>query len=370
MDLMRAIFFLHVLICGSLGVAANATESVRLFKQFDLGNGDVVLCYDKDPAFVFAPTDSHTTSSIKLVSFDGAQKEILKVAGGVLPDSLSCSDDGKTIAFVRKNEASQDYGLFIIKEGVVSEYRLSFWADEYPIEGTRSLLSEDGHGIALPGNPSHVGGPDVIGDMSLFVYENGKPFFVNNGMLFDHGKALESLSFDGKAWQRTFIIEKDPSVFLEQAGLCLDRTIALATADEAEKPGKLYDLTSGGFQKPAWLDSSHLVARAMRFGSGLVAASGYNRCLYLVERWATKHFDLKGLAAVERAGVSVFAVPKGLSGNGEETTLASRRIGLTKDGCYVLASTYVRQPQTNQDWHDAATHAVVLQLRGSSRACQ
>jgi hypothetical protein len=365
-SLIRAVILLQLLVYGG---GVDAAESVKLFKQFDLGKGDAVLCYDKDPAFVFASTSSSTTSSIKLILFDGRQEEIVSINGGILPDSLSCSDDGRTIAFVREKGSSQDFGLFIIKDGAISEYNFKNWADEYPIEGTRSLLSEDGRGIALPGSPSHVSGPDIIRQMHLFVYENGKPFFVNDALLFDRGTTLESLSFDGSMWKRMFIVEKDPSLFLEQAGLCFDRLIALASADEADKPGKIFDLTSGKFQKPDWPDASQVIARTKQLGNALVAGASYNRCFYVVEKWVTNHFDLKALAVIEHGSASVFIVPNDLTGNREGTTLASRRIGITKDGCYVLASTYLRQPQANRDWHDAGTHAVVLQLRGNSPIC-
>jgi hypothetical protein len=79
----------------------------------------------------------------------------------------------------------------------------------------------------------------------------------------------------------------------------------------------------------------------------------------------------KQLAKAVRFGCSFEAsVPRNLTGNGEETTLANYRFGISMDGCHVLASTYVRQPQASDDRRKAVMQALVLRLDGNSASCE
>jgi len=149
-----------------------------------------------------------------------------------------------------------------------------------------------------------------------------------------------------------------------------EKVIGLQTADKIILNGSSFTDVHGGAgddtiigKTPDWPGASQFLGRIRAVGSDIVAGASFERCVYALERWASSHFDLKGIATADRNGMAVYAVPRDLAGNGEETTFANHRIGITKDGCRVLASTYVRQPQTNEDWHGLAQRTVILRLR-------
>jgi len=366
----RAAFLLSIILNSLFCVPSFAkvtADVAKLVRAFDLGKGDVALCYDQKPAFVFAPTDIDGTHAIKIVSFDGEEREIFRVSGKIISSTLSCSDDGKVIAFVRSNASSGDYALTIIGEGTVSEYRMANWTLGYPIEGGRSLLSEDGHGVALPSPPEHVSGPDIISDMRLFVYSEGKTFFSGDLLIHDHGKQIEGLSFTKGKWDRKFVIGKDPSLFLEHAGGCLGRTIALAAFNESNESSKIYDLSSGKFQKPVWLKKPGFSGSV---GSDLVAGAGYDRCVYAVQGRGRLTNYVKGFAVVDRTGVVSFAVPNGLASQKTNYSLANFHIAIAKDGCHVLASIFEHQPKSDEDLLGIPTRVIVLRRPASSLLCQ
>jgi len=366
-----AIAIIAYAVLATDSFARDALGTVELSKAFDFGKGEAVLCYKEKPAFVFASSGSTAESVVKLVTFEGDQKELYRRSGKLVPGTLSCSDDSATIAAVFE-EPPHSFTLLILKDGSRLKYKLSDlanWPGEFPFEGYRALLSGDGRSIALPATPTHVQGPDVLLGMQLFVYESGKSFFLNGSLLHDQDDKLESLSFKKGAWSRNFVISKSRSLFLQHAGVCMGRTIALAGGDESTNPEKIYDLSDGTLKTPDWPGASRFLGRIRAVGSDIVAGASFERCVYAIERWASSHFDLKGIATADLDGTAVYAVPRDLAGNGEETTFANHRIGITKDGCRVLASTYVRQPQANEDWQGLGQRTVILRLRGAPQFC-
>jgi len=350
--------------------ALNAMGNANLLKAFELGTGDAVFCYDVRPAFVFALTGVDGPHGILLVPFDGEATEIFNISGKILAGTLSCSDDGQTIAFVRENGETDGFDLFIVKSGIASQYHLSAWSSAFPIEGTTSLLSEDGAGIALPAKPIHVAGPDVIQKMHSFIYD-GKPYFSNGSLIYDHGRFIQGFSFTGDFWKTHFSISKDPLFFIQQAGYCFGHTIAVGQIEESEDDlEQLYDLTHGRLEKVRLGGFSDLLSRAkrMKLGSLLTSASRYDKCIYAFANWESTKYDLKGFAIVERNGAHFYRIQENLTNDGDEITLANFRIGVTKDGCAALVSTYANAPRIGQN-HRGSSHVLALRLAKNSRTC-
>lgn len=349
--------------------AREAFGEVRVLKTFALGKGDAVLCYDQEPAFLFASTESDGPNSVRLFSLDGGQREIARITGKIVPSSLSCSDDGKVVAFVGGNAAKANLSLFIVRDGATSEYRLDRWSSKYPIEGTHSLLSEDGQAIALPSSPVHVSGPDVLRNMKLFVYADGKTFFSGELLIHDQEELVEALSFQNGSWDRKFAIAKESGTFIREAGRCADRTIALFAENESDKPGQIYDISSGRLEKPAWFSGSNFSKKTREHGSGITPGSNFNHCVYAVQRWASTHFDLQAVVVFDSAGVGFF-VPKGPTVGNQGATLAQHQISIAKDGCHLLASTYIRQPRSYEELESEGVQVILAHLRSNSKSCQ
>lgn len=371
--LLVALFSAHFLsISDALAEDLRSNSGViQLERVFPLGKGSFVSCYTDNPSFIFALGNLDGINSIRFVPFDGPPTDLFGFSGKIVSPTLSCSDDGKTIAFVRKGAGNTDYDLIIIKSGVPSLYRLGHWTTFFPIVGTTSLLSEDGDAIALPANPEHISGPDIIRSMRLFVYD-GKAFFSNGSIIHDSGMAIEQLSFEDGQWARHAVIDKNPSLFVEQAGYCFGHTIAVVQVDESNESARLYDITHGKLASlpPEFSSVVRLNDRGSGAMSPIASASQYGRCVYLFGKFEEEipRFTLTDVATVDRTGATVYAVPTGLVANGEGITLESFRVGLTKDGCNLLISTYPKQPNAPQDYGGEG-HVLVLKLKNSRGTC-
>ena len=358
--------FLASWIFGTNCFASETVDQAKLLRAFDLGKGDAVLCYDRDLAFAFVPTGSTGSNTIKLVSLNGDQKVLFQVTEKIVEHSLSCSGDGTTIALVGENP-SKGFDLFVLREGIASTYHLSNWSNVFPFEGVRSLLSESGHGIALPSQPVHMSGPDVLREMHLFVYpgEDSRVYFANENVVIERKELIEVLSFNGSRWARKLAKAKDPLLYIEQAGSCSDHIIGVFAIDESNSPSQLYDLTSGNLTKVRRFDRfQRLIKKEPK--TNLVGSSDQNQCVYALERWDA---DLTSFVVFDQSGEELFAVPQNLTGTGEVTSLANRRIALSKDGCRVLVNTYVQPPLSGKGFN-GPSQVLVLELRGRKQLCK
>jgi hypothetical protein len=355
------IFVFSVLsLAGCL--AHENSGKIEVVRAFEIGAVSPVLCYAKSPAFIVDQEDGKGGHDIVWMSFDGMRRLVLHLDGMVASRSLSCSGDGAVIAVLRENPSSNNADFFIIKSDAVSQYRLNAWPIN-PVRGRWSLLSEDGNSISLPAEPHLLSGPDVVGNMHLFVNSDGNTFFSEGALVHDREATIEVLiEVDGK-WQNRTVIAKPSSSDMSDAGRCFNRTLSLMGENDTET-NELYDITSGSLQRPVGIGFD----RVRSLGSISNGSSEFGHCIYAITAAVNAaHSALRGIAVVGSAGLMLYRGPKRPGGQADNVTPSTDRISITKDGCYALVTAFVKEPKIPQ--FTLPQHVLLLKLEGSGKSC-
>lgn len=313
-----------------------------MVKAFNVGAVTTVVCYSDLPALIFV-RPSKDISTIVLMRLDGTEQELLRIDGILAASSLSCSDDGLTIAVLRENPP-RSVDLFLFRSGRLSQYRLDRWPIS-PIRGKASLLSADAQSIALPARPILVSGPDVVAEMNLFVYADGNVFFVGSKLLHDRNATIEMFAKASAGWQLEASITKDRSKYINEVGHCFGHMLAVV-ADERTERNDLYDLSGGKLEKPDWVETVGFGNMIRSAGSIDAAISDFGRCALAITRPRANTdagAPLRQFSIIDSNGLSAYRLVVKSA-----VTPSTHRIGLTKDGCHAIATAFVSAPQIPQ----------------------
>jgi hypothetical protein len=179
---------------------------LRLQTVWDLPHyGDARFCYEANPAIIFLRYDKTVNKTLIIKKeLNGDERTIGEFPKNGDERSLSCSEDGKTVAVLGDDVDGNDAELFIARDGQISRYRFSRY---YPLAviGVHSLLSTDGRSVALPEIPILVSGPDLLKEMRIFVSPDGHNVFFEGGRAYlDQDKTIENMvmsNMSGSDWK-------------------------------------------------------------------------------------------------------------------------------------------------------------------------
>jgi hypothetical protein len=279
-------------------------------------------------------------------SIDGHVRTLFEVPGAGDQRSVSCSMDGSTIAAIDNLETH----LYIYKATQVSVYK--FDKDLLSsIHGQYSLLSPDGSMISVPGDPVHVSGPDVLGQMQFLRTGNTEAVFFESGSAYiDEDRTIDIYRYDA-GWKKQRSITKPPGYAVHEISRCGSHILASLSDD--------YDfrfLTLDGqvTERIDWLRSIGFRGLFRAFNHWVAIDGGYGRCVFPLMPKRDVRKPLLGIVTFDDEGMQRFAI------KGPLLAIADDEIRLSKDGCYALFMAFKQVPEIPQ--FTMPQQAVVLRL--------
>ncbi|KRQ17117.1 hypothetical protein AOQ71_02650 [Bradyrhizobium manausense] len=316
-------------------VAANGLLSARIVASFDF-RGKVRFCYDHDPAIIHFEYDKEKNlTDIRSRSINGDVRTIFQFTGTGDERSLSCSQDGSTIAALDGDRQR----LFVLRDAQASIYRFGVPL-VYSVIGKYSLLSPDGSTIGVPGVPVHVSGPDVLSRMRLFPPDKSKDVFFEDGEAYvDEAGSIDVYSYsDG--WKKKRSMRKPGEYFyVREVARCGSRTVISLSDDKRSRFGTLDENLSGRADWLARIGVRNLLAT---FSDVVSIDGGYGRCVFPLLRKHDVRGVLQEIVSFGDDGVRRFKI------EGAPLAMSDDEIRLSKDGCYALFGAFKRIPEVPQ----------------------
>jgi hypothetical protein len=309
------------------------------------------FCYDRNPEIIYFWYDqSANTTSIRSSSLDGNEKVVARFTGPPDQRSLSCSDDGATIAAFNADKTA----FYIVRSGRLSAY--SFDRPLlYSVAGLHSILGGNGKIIALPSMPHHFYGPDIINDFTLFVQKDAEQaYIVNNTVYANDGNRKFAYDLIDQIWVKRNTATLSTGFGVNEISECDGRIIVSSSNDEIVN---YYVL--GGPDRD-WINKVGITKLLRTFSNTVDITGGYGHCGFpLISRADIIRSIIVAVAVVGRDNVEIVSIPP------PTTSLGGGEILLSKDDCYALLSVFKQAPDVPQ----FTLPKELMVLRLSSRAC-
>jgi hypothetical protein len=300
--------------------------------------GEARFCYGANPAVIFFRYDraANKTSIVKK-ELNGDEHTIAEFPKNRDERSLSCSEDGMTVAALSDEMDDKGAELFIVRGGQISHYRYSQY---YPvaIAGIRSLLSSDGRNIALREVPKLVSGPDLLREMRVFVNPEGhNVFFEGNVAYLDQDKMIEKYSYEQHQWKRQTVFVKPPKFGAYEIARCGDRDIATLSDDETVRV-RILDQREPS--RNDWLERTGVRKILRNYLKPTVVTASYRYCAFPV--YGADGVKVEGLVRFDGRKLQRFSFAD------PNVALANRYVAFSKDGCYALIAMVTWVPPRSQ----------------------
>jgi len=215
-----------------------------------------------------------------------------------------------------------------------------------------------------------VSGPDIIARMKLFVYDDGNTFFSGEKLVHDRETTIESLAGSGSKWVVESVIPKEPSKYINEVSHCFGRTLAIVADEQAER-NEILELAGDSLSKPSWLKVAAGANGTKAKELIYAASSDSDRCILAVIRPKAVNIPygpLRAFSVIDAGGPKSFSLSTSAPTKGAEAIqLSSARIGITKDGCFAVATAFVHEPKIPQ--FTLPQHVLLFRLSGTQNAC-
>ena len=301
------------------------------------------LCYDKTPAVIYLRYDiARKTTSILKRELNGDEQVVGEIPGAPNERSLSCSQDGRTIAALGGDSST----LFLRRGTDTALYRLRrYWA--YSNAGRYSFLAPDGNSITLPEKPELVSGPDLLHDIRIFPYKRNTVFFVDDYLYEDdHTAILKFPAVDG-GWADHGPQFKRPAAFsANEIVRCGDHDVASLVGTESSRYLVLDDVP----RQRDWLEEISVRKLFRKYNTPFLISGDYGSCGFPLLDHARWHATV-GLARLDANGVQTFSLPY------PEIKLINDNVSFSKDGCLVLVQGFWSQQQGEDNTYLLATQS-------------
>jgi hypothetical protein len=255
------------------------------------------------------------STSIFKSTLRGEEKLLAEVSGNADVRSLSCSQDGQTIAAYDSDQPM----LFLLRDSQLATYRLSR-SQPFTRSGLYSFLSPDGHSIKLPEKPVLVSGPDLMADISVFPDERHSVFFMEGHAYVDDAITIQQyVPADGGWTRRDFVVATPDD---------LRRAEILRQLDPMTRFSR-YMALGDRSNSQDWLARLGVRKLFRKYNEPFLISGNYGSCAFPLldhRRWHTT----LGIARINRAGVRTFSLPY------PEFEIANDNLSFSKDGCYLL----------------------------------
>jgi hypothetical protein len=292
------------------------------------------FCYDRNPEIIYFKYDQSTnTTSMRSASLDGNKRVVARFTGPPDERSLSCSDDGATIAAFNADQTA----IYIVRSG-----RLSAYAFDrpllYSVHGLHSLLGGSGKIIALPSMPHHFYGPDIINDFTLFIQKDAETaYIVNNTVYANDGNHIFAYDLIDQTWVKRNAATLSTGFGVNEISECDGHIIVSSSNDEI---AKYYVL---GPSDRDWINKIGITKLLRTFSNAVDITGGYEHCSFpLISRADIIRHIVVAIAVVGRDNVEIFSIPPPV------TSMSGNEIRLTKDGCYALLNAFKQAPDVPQ----------------------
>jgi hypothetical protein len=316
--------------------ATSAQPSLQTVWSFD-HQGVARFCYDQIPAVIYFKYDAAATkTSIVRKELDGGEHSIGEIPGTPNEVSLSCSDDGTTVAGLDGDRRV----LFLLRGTGMSLYRLSrYWP--YGFGGMYSLLAPDGKSITLPELPELTHGTDLLKEISVFVVqEDNNRFFQSSGAYLDEDHQIKKYGYIDNTWKEIGTFRKPDNFGVNEIARCGDHEIATLSDDETSK---FMVLDESLPMARDWLGRLGVrkILQAHR-SSGVVITGSHGRCAFPLHRLDQPAWIGEGIVRFDGQGIQPFLFPD------RPIAIATRDVSLSKDGCYTLIQMFKQVPDVPQ----------------------
>lgn len=334
-------FFLHgqslilLLTCvlWSEGVLANVKPStVKTIWAID-HQGSVRFCYGSVVSVVYFVYDQVATKTrVVRKDIDGRVVSVGEFPGTPNERSLSCSDDGETIAAISERTV-----LYLSRGGRRALYKLPhYWA--YAFSGVHSLLAPDGNSIILPEVPQLISGDDLLAEMKIFfVKEDASPFFVKSDVFSAKNELIIRYVQAESEWKNVGATRIPPGFDVSEIAACGSHYVASLTDDESARFLLLNDVAStqkNTSAKHDWLGKIGVRKVLKRYRSTLAIIGSFGRCSFPLYPVDSDPWLGDGFVTFDDEGLRkfLFSVP--------HAPLSQREIFLSKDGCFALVQLF------------------------------
>ncbi|MGC2777662.1 MAG: hypothetical protein WA418_18705 [Bradyrhizobium sp.] len=313
-----------ILLFGSLfnsSLAKNAPIGLSLVWSASLP-GIPQLCYETEPVVVYMEYDSaRKSTSIFKSTLRGEEHLLAEVPGNANARSLSCSQDGRTIAAY---DSSQPM-LFLLRDARLAMYRLSRYRP-FARLGRYSLLAPHGRSITLPERPILVSGPDLMKDISVFPDERHNVFFMEGHVYVDDATVIQKYVHADDGWNKQGSgIELPKGFGSTEIVRCGDHEVASLVGVETSR----YMALDDGSRAKDWLAQIGVRKLFRKYNEPFLISGDYGVCGFPLLDHQHWHTTI-GIARINRAGVQTFSLPY------PEFEIANDNLLFSKDGCYLL----------------------------------
>jgi hypothetical protein len=293
-------------------------------------SGEARFCYGSEISIIYLVYDEVAAkTSIVRKGLDGRVDSVGEFPGSPSSRSLSCSDDGKTIAALD----GENRFLYLSRAGRHSLYQLSrYWAYGFP--GIHPLLSPDGDSIVLPEAPQHISGDDLLAEMKIFLIKDARSvFFIGSDVLAESGDAMVRYGYVDRDWKATTSIQKPADFDVSEIAACGSHVVASLSDDET---AKFLLLNEAAPMQDDWLTKIGIRKLFKRYRTTLTIMSSFGRCafpLYPVDRapWLGR-----GFVTFDDGGMQEYSFPAPI------VAITDREILLSRDSCFALVHLFKR----------------------------
>lgn len=315
-----------VLLPWSVSAANEAPTKLSMVWTF-VHDGLVFPCYEQTFAIIYFKYDAaRNVSSIWKKELNGEEHVVAEFPGVRAETSLSCSQDGKTIAAVADADIKINDRLLLLFRGQdAARYSSSYWP--FSRSGVYSLLAPDGMSIALSKEMTLVSGKDLLREMNVFPDPIHNVFFMDSWVYEVRDDGIHKyLAVDGE-WKEQGQVVKYPRNFgPNEIARCGDHELTSLIGFDSSRFMAIGDTRRG---KQDWLARIGIRNLFRKYIEPARLTNSYGACTFpLLRRHTLK--TVVGLARVDEHGLRTFLLPYG------EASLLNDDVFFSKDGCYAL----------------------------------
>jgi hypothetical protein len=285
-------------------------------------------CYDQTFAIIYFKYDAaRKVTSIWKRELNGEEHVIVEFPGVREPSSLSCSQDGRTIAAVADVDLnSSEQVLFLMRGKDTALYKIPhYWP--FSKSGTYSLLAPDGKAIALPETPTLITGTDLLQDMKVFPDGNRVVFMDDYAYLDEENGAQKYLAVDG-GWKAQGQLIKYPRNFgPNEIARCDGHDVASLIGVDSTRFVVFGEVSPS---KKDWLARIGVRELFRKNREPVKLTNSYGACVFPLLSPDAPVGTIVGLARVDATGLQTFSLPYA------QASLLDYDVYFSKDGCYVL----------------------------------
>lgn len=190
--------------------------------------------------------------------------------------------------------------------------------------------------ISVPGEPIHVSGSDVLMQMRFLKTEIGEDVFFEGGDAYvDKDRRIDLYRYSDDGWKRQGSTAKPPGFDVHEISRC-GRQILASLGNDYVSRFLTLDQQSGPVD---WLSRIGVRSLLKAFSSLVRIDGGYGQCVFPLLAKRDVRNVLLGIVTFDNERMQRFAI------EGPPLALSDHKIGLSKDGCYVLFSAFKQVPE-------------------------